>query len=574
MLYMSNSSILEKIYLSRPFKTRNADEFDLENILDLFIDPTEGLVGPFDFSNVIIKGKMGSGKTMYLRANYAYYLYTIVPCLLQEVPIILPVYIKLSDFQNIREPEKIYYSIIIKIIEEIVSVCRHLRDANELARLHKGANAISGMFYTEKELSDILKKLQRYTCEEYVEHISKSFSSGGSITAKFLDTYLNYSDNVVTEIKSKNTPAFQNIVDACNKLVLPFNGKLLLLFDEVGSINKSFFNGARGNESYFETLMNQLRTLSYVRTKLAVYPNSYSDILKETRYGDIVALEQDVTFDPVQYSAFNSKIVSLMERYIEKAVESKISAETFFDISVENQILLEHLINASEGNMRRLVYLLDSSMNEAYSRTQGKEKVSEQDVLNALKKQGSLMESQHNNKSLIFLENLVQVCRNRHTYKFTFVNKSEIVSKFTNLSAEHNIINIVQHGRGRQGTIYSFDYAYCIYKDIPTHYVKNSEKIDKSRSRNTGEPIKRIAQLNDELLHQASIIGKIEGTIYYLGTDKTAGFINGTDGEEYFFQKTNIIKADKNKDLHIDSSVLFIPSKRNEILVAFEIEIL
>lgn len=28
---------LEKIYLSRPFKTRNADEYDLENILDLFI---------------------------------------------------------------------------------------------------------------------------------------------------------------------------------------------------------------------------------------------------------------------------------------------------------------------------------------------------------------------------------------------------------------------------------------------------------------------------------------------------------------------------------------------------------
>lgn len=55
---------LKSIFISRPFKTRNADEYDLENVLDLFIDPTDGLVGPFDFSNSIIKGKMGSGKTI------------------------------------------------------------------------------------------------------------------------------------------------------------------------------------------------------------------------------------------------------------------------------------------------------------------------------------------------------------------------------------------------------------------------------------------------------------------------------------------------------------------------------
>ena len=36
--------ILSQIYYSRPFRTRNADEFDLENILDLFIDPTDGLI--------------------------------------------------------------------------------------------------------------------------------------------------------------------------------------------------------------------------------------------------------------------------------------------------------------------------------------------------------------------------------------------------------------------------------------------------------------------------------------------------------------------------------------------------
>lgn len=53
---------LEKVYNSRPFKIRNADEFDIENILDLFIDPTDGLNSPFDFTNSIIKGKNGIRK--------------------------------------------------------------------------------------------------------------------------------------------------------------------------------------------------------------------------------------------------------------------------------------------------------------------------------------------------------------------------------------------------------------------------------------------------------------------------------------------------------------------------------
>ena len=43
---MSEEQLI-KVFTSRPFKTRNADEYELDNILDLFVDPTEGLIGPF-----------------------------------------------------------------------------------------------------------------------------------------------------------------------------------------------------------------------------------------------------------------------------------------------------------------------------------------------------------------------------------------------------------------------------------------------------------------------------------------------------------------------------------------------
>ena len=129
---------MKELYLKRPFKVRNADEYDLSQILTLFVSPLSGLTTPFEFENNIIKGRMGSGKTMYLRANHAYYLYNLVPNLISNDELILPVMIRLSDFQHLKEPSEIYRSIIIKIVEELSSVYLHLENAKKLARIHMG----------------------------------------------------------------------------------------------------------------------------------------------------------------------------------------------------------------------------------------------------------------------------------------------------------------------------------------------------------------------------------------------------------------------------------------------------
>ncbi len=184
------------IFISRPFKIRNADEYDLENILDLFIDPTaDGLRGTFDFCNCIVKGKMGSGKTMYLRANYAYYLYTLVPSLISEAPVILPVYIKFSDFQNYHKPEEIYYAVIVKIVEEIVAVCKHLESANELTRLHTGARKLVGLWSTEKEFIPTLEELRKLTANEYVETVTNGMNATGKASASFFEMCADYEKN-------------------------------------------------------------------------------------------------------------------------------------------------------------------------------------------------------------------------------------------------------------------------------------------------------------------------------------------------------------------------------------------
>lgn len=566
---------LGHVYFSRPFKTRNADEYDLENILDLFIDPTDGLVGPFDFSNCIIKGKMGSGKTMYLRANYAYYLYTLVPCLTGGDSIVLPVYIKLSDFQNYHEPEEIYYAIIVKIVEEIVSVCKHLQSANELARLHTGAKKLVGLWSTDKEFLRTLEDLRKLTSKEYVETVTNGFKKTGSITASFMEICADCEKTTVTELHRSEKPSFQNIVGVCERLLTPFDGKLLLLFDEIGSISKNFFKSQKDGDSYFEALMNQFRTLPFVRTKLAVYPHSYSDILKETRYGDIVDLECDVNSSTSQYQAYMTKTTSLIERYIEKASGLKCKTEDVFEISVENQLLIEQLINASEGNMRRLVHLIDASMNIAYVRGVGTQKVTVEDVWEALRKQGAEMENQYPDIDKDFLFRLAKVCRSRSTNKFSFPNKSSIIGRYTNLSGEYNVINVREAGSGRKSTVYSFDYAYCIYRDIPTHYVKDSEKIDKTHSSVSGESIKRIAQLTDELLIQSDIRGKVDGVISFLADDGRSGFTEDSEHKSYFIDMDSVIASDKRDRFHVGDKVRFVVTKLpSGSLMAAETEIL
>lgn len=565
---------IQNVYYSRPFKTRNADEYELDNILDLFIDPTEGLIGPFEYSNSIIKGKMGTGKTMYLRANYAYYLYTLVPSLIECSPIVLPVYIKLSDFQNLRNAEKIYDALLIKIIEEIIGVTTHLKSAEEMSRLHIGAQTLPGLWSIDDNSTKILSELQKLTAEEYVESVTSNYSIEGSATAKFINGCAKYEKESFSQLKQKKRPAFQNLKDVYDRLIAPFDGRLLLLFDEIGSTSKDFFKDEDGNDSYFKTLMNQLRTLSFVRTKIAVYPHSNSDILNETRYGDVVELECDLDNETL-YNNFIEKTVSLIERYIEKSFGEHVEIEELYDIEAENQIIIEQIINATKGNMRRMVHLLDSSMDIAYRRNSGKGKINIADIEEALKKQGAEMESRFEEIDRNFLTNLAKLCKSRSTFRFTFSNRTTYINKFTSLSAEYNIINISQAGQGRAKTVYEFDYAYCMYRELPTHYIIGTEKIDKDRSRKKGIPIKRIAQLSDELMLQSSIEGKWEGVITYVGEDGKTGFVKVEENSNCYILMENVVKSDQCEGFRLGQKIRFIPLEIDEKLkIGVQIELL
>ena len=137
-----------------------------------------------------------------------------------------------------------------------------------------------------------------------------------------------------------------------------------------------------------------------------------------------------------------------------------------------------------------------------------------------------------------------------------------------------NILSIVDAGGGRRGMTYAFDYAYCVHSEIPTHYLQNSERIDKSRSSLTGDWITRVAKISKEVIEHAKIPGKIDGIIDYVVDQKNAGFIKGDDGQQYFWMLQGIAEFDRTKAVITGSRVRFFPAKIQDSNHALAIEIL
>lgn len=171
----------------------------------------------------------------------------------------------------------------------------------------------------------------------------------------------------------------------------------------------------------------------------------------------------------------------------------------------------------------------------------------------------------------MFLESIASACGSRSTYRFQFPYKTPLLSKYASRSEEHNLLKTVEPGSGRRGTTYAFDYAYCVAREVPTHLLQGTEKIDRSRSVSTGEWSSRVAQISEELVNQAHI-PKDEGKISYLKGD--VGFVDTSDGKEYFCRFGHLIEGDRGRQLTLGQRVRFYPAEFKDGQYAFLIELI
>lgn len=558
-----------KMYEQRPFKTRNADELSYAEILDYFVDPGKSISNPFEYENSIIKGKMGTGKTMYLKANQAYYMYTLIPSLLDNDVPIIPIYIKLSDFQNFSDPKIVYKNIILKIIKELCTSYEFLERSSNLVMLHKGFVAIPDFLIKGSDaLKTTLRSYKELSSEEYIEKICKATKIGINGSKSIFEAFYDYFSQNEVQLKRTPEPGISDIENAYDNLLKKRDGKLLILLDEAGSLNRAFFKTSDESDSYFEILMNQLRTIPYVRTKIAIYPQTYTDVLTETRYGDVINLQENIE-EEAGFTLFKKRVTSIILKYCKEYLAQDEDINEIFCFEKPEEDPIEQLINASYGNMRRLLNLIDLSFKFTYEEDPDS-KVTYASVLRALEKNATNLELLFSEPEKQFLNSLAVSCRNRSTYKFTMPNFAPVLYKYLNRSSEYNVINIIESGIGRRSSLYGFDYAFCVKYQIPTHHIRQSERLDKNRSRITGEWISRVATISEDIIRNADIPGKIEGVIEYF--KDASGFIKANDELSYFFQMDDFIESDRNRYVYKGMKVRLIPLKLEKYNYASNIE--
>ena len=225
---------------------------------------------------------------------------------------------------------------------------------------------------------------------------------------------------------------------------------------------------------------------------------------------------------------------------------------------------------ASVGNMRRLIQLLDLAMMEAYQEHNSPQRITKAHSISALKRHASNTSLSLTEPENEFLDKITNVCKVRKTYIFQFPNVP--LYRYTSRSSEYNLINIDNLGTGRRPTTYSFDYSYCVLKDLPTHRMKDSDKICQDRSNITGRWLDRFAKINQELIDHATLPGKKDGQFDYIKDN--SGFIISDDSDQFFFTRNGIIESDKNKSVIVGRRVRFYPTNLGDSKMAVNIEIL
>jgi hypothetical protein len=130
----------------------------------------------------------------------------------------------------------------------------------------------------------------------------------------------------------------------------------------------------------------------------------------------------------------------------------------------------------------------------------------------------------------------------------------------------------VQLGSGRRATVYEFDYAYSVFRDIPTHRMTDSEKVNQLRTKVNGRWLEREATISDEVILHAALPGKIEGTIDYMKGE--VGFIISDQGDQYYFTKSDVIEVDRLKPIHTLKRIRFYPSMVQDTRMAILLEVL
>lgn len=552
-------------FQENPFKAISAEEIPEDEILDLFIFNDELYYDVFNVNSSIIRGFKGTGKTMLLRAIYTLYTYRAYIDISNEQPIeCIPVFINLSNFNHIQDPKKIYMKIIATICEEIIDYGMRLDKINVNAEwLGRFLGWVKNIFNDEHGKYD----------DTSIQVIKTKISKKISVDEKYIGALklaiveFNASYNI---LKSKDEEL--GIGDIEKLFQKSFHGianKILIVFDEVSSLQKNFF--LEDGMSYYKILMNQLRTGKNIYYKIGIYPHHYSDCLEETRFGNSILLTLLIK-EQEHIPAIRKLVKNTISSYVKNATDDPLYADISNYITIDgiadNQYIgshsndtdenagdaIEQIIFGSRGIYRRIIQILSSAFIEAakvYSSSDktNPPKITKEIILKVLNKQGEEFKNKFPPLDIEQISKIATVCRKRSTSRFSYKYATNELKKFLMKGDQDNVIYLLSSGTGRSASIFEFDYACSVFFSLPTHKYIKDQKVSRSRSLTNSTFITKTAELNKEFLHQDKYFGRISKIVHTFGFIESDNDVTeGVDKKKIFFHRT-VFKEEFNKSL-------------------------
>jgi hypothetical protein len=124
---------------------------------------------------------------------------------------IIPVSIKLNDFQHMTESSEIYRGIIVGIIEGLIKAYKAIQSSDRMCKIHQGIQSLPDVYTSSPKLPAMFGRLIKLTSSEYTETIRSQLGADGAIKPSFIEASLKYEREHITEIKSKISPGIVDI---------------------------------------------------------------------------------------------------------------------------------------------------------------------------------------------------------------------------------------------------------------------------------------------------------------------------------------------------------------------------
>lgn len=513
----TSTQILEECwdFTHNPFFKLSSSQYNNSERLEIITLESNLLSSISKNDNSFVVGRKGSGKSMLLQFLNSFYLSKLlVDTVLrgERESTYIPLYINGTSINKSKTFQNALIWCILNEVEKLSVNLSNQLDASNwfdeiIMKPLRKYNILVGEYKNLKFDLDELEGMK--------DTILESNSHGGEI-----NELINALDAAVFDIaemkKDKDNITFSEVELLFNKHLGKHNRKLMLLIDEVSGYGSEYYR-VDNEHSNFSFAINTLRNQNYINYKIAI--ESETDAEKITtdpsKYGRSIKLDYQV-MTPKGVKECRKLFKNMLNSYIKysKGVEDYQVENNFLilddslyenesDIDDDKSVdCLEQFVIYSEGVIREFLYICSAAMTLAAEKFKKKDikilQVDSTDIKYIAKQCGADIVNALDEKERKNIYNIANKLKSCNCFKFQYEGDFNDIER---LCLGYGNNPNIKPALKKVLTPHNSEYYYTMpmfvneYLDIPTHFLRGSEKTSINKSILSGNIIEKICKI-------------------------------------------------------------------------------